>query len=50
MSIKGELKDGGFEFSEGLPEIVASGPVFLDTGHLIFDTVRKHDEMKKGRK
>ena len=45
-----DWEDGCFEFSEGLPDIVTSGPVFLDTGHLIFEAVRKHDEIKRREK
>jgi hypothetical protein len=39
-----------FEFSEGPPEIVNNGPVFLNTGHLVFEAVRKHDKKRKKRR
>jgi hypothetical protein len=41
---------GIFEFSDGLPEIIANGPVFINTGYIVFESVRKHDESKKGEK
>ncbi len=38
---------GSFSFYTPLPEIVKNGPVRLCTGHLIFESVRKVDELKR---
>ena len=42
-------EQGLFEFSDGLPEIVENGPIFISTGHVVFESVRKHDESKKDK-
>lgn len=39
--------EGRFEFIDGLPDIVAQGPVFLSTSFLVFEAVKKHETVKK---
>ena len=42
-------EQGVFEFSDGLPDIIANGPVFINTGYVVFESIRKHDESMKGK-
>jgi hypothetical protein len=39
--------DGFFEFLEELPPIVADSPVNLNAGFIVFEAVRKYDEVLK---
>jgi hypothetical protein len=41
--------DGKFEFIDGLPDIVSKGPVFLSTSFLVFESVRKRNEILRGK-
>lgn len=45
-----DWKDGRFEFIDGLPDIVVTGPVHISTSFLVFESVRKHDELLKRKK
>jgi hypothetical protein len=38
---------GSFEFMEDLPVMLANSPVTFSTNFIIFESVRKYDEMKK---
>jgi len=44
-----EWENGKFEFIDGLPDIVVNGPVHINTSFLVFETVRKRDEKRKGQ-
>jgi hypothetical protein len=41
--------DGFFEFFEDLPSILSDSPVELAAGFIVFESVRKHDELLKNR-
>ncbi|GAB4387479.1 MAG: hypothetical protein Kow0025_01290 [Thermodesulfovibrionales bacterium] len=40
---------GRFEFLEGTPRVMAGSPVRLNTGFVVFESVRKRDEKSRGR-
>jgi|Deesub1362A_J573_1020465.scaffolds.fasta_scaffold00013_230 hypothetical protein len=42
-------QDGYFEFVEELPKVIAESPVQLSASFLVFESVRKHDELLRQR-
>jgi hypothetical protein len=39
--------EGSFEFVEDLPELFSDSPILLSTNFIVFESVRKHDEVLK---
>jgi hypothetical protein len=41
--------DGSFEFKEELPSFIPDSPVHLSAVHVVFEAVRRYDEMLRDK-
>jgi hypothetical protein len=42
--------DGSFEFTEALPSYILESPINVNAGYIVFESVRKYDEILRDKK